>query len=132
MHYKDLHTEVSRSGKHLQLIGDNLNFDQGVAYKSFDRHKYKVHMFASCALVPDPVFEEKANQPEIPLCDLTLDDVALSTYEYSVMRDDIVIVLAEVLAKYLPQLKFYLATVPKRFVEPHPEFCHPTTCPSFV
>ena len=54
-----------RSEKHLQLIGNNLNFDQGVAYESFDRHKYNVHMFASCTLVTDPVFKEKANQPEI-------------------------------------------------------------------
>ena len=43
------------------------------------------------------------------------------------MRDDIVFVLAEVQAKYLPQLKFYLETVPKRFVEPHPEFCKKTS-----
>ena len=127
MHYKDLLTEVVKSGKHVRLIGDNLNFEEGVTYETIDRHKHQVHMFASCALVTDPVFEEKPNRPEIPLRDITMDDVTLSPVEYSIMRDDIVSIVAEVLAKYLPQLKFHLETVPKRFAEPHPEYGKKTT-----
>ena len=125
-HFNDELVRAIKDGQQLRLIGDNLNFRVGVTYENKFNHSHMVHMFGSCALLTNPVFVEKPEAPEIPLVNLTIDDVTLSAAEYAVMRRDLVSIVAPVLGKYLPQLQLWMKSVPA--LQPsHPEFAQQTT-----
>ena len=125
-HFKEQLVSAVKAGKRLRLIGDNLNFMQGVGYESMDHHSHMVHMFASCALIGERVFTDRPEVPEVPLEDITVNHVTFTKTEYLSMRDDLVPLVAKVLIKYLPQLKHFLDTVPKQFATPQSEFCAKT------
>ena len=125
-HFKEQLVSAVKDGKRLRLIGDNLNFMQGVAYENMDRHSHMVHMFASCALLSEKVFTDRPDIPEVPLNDITMKEITFSRTEYRAMRDDLVPLVAKVLSKYLPQLKHFMDTAPKQFAAPQPEFCEKT------
>ena len=50
----------------------------------------------------------------------------LPMVQYEMMREDMILILAKVLKKYLPQLKLHLESVPDRFGQDHSEFSHKT------
>ena len=126
LHFKDQLITAVKNGKRVRLIGDNLNFEEGVSHESMDDHKHNVHMFSSCVLVSELTFQEKSDHPEIPLPQLQMKNVLLSTEEYKVMRDDLVIIVAQVLKKYLPQVKFHMESVPDKVGLDQEEFTHKT------
>ena len=124
-HFTDILDEAASSGKRLRFIGDNLNFTQGVAQERSDRHKHMVHMFASAVLIQEHVFIHQPNVPQIPLQQLSMTDVLLSSDEYKMVRNDCKIVIAPIIAEHIPQLSFLLDYIPSK-LQPDDKECHPT------
>lgn len=97
--------EALQEGKHIRLIGDNLNFTQDTAHERMDRHKHMTHMFATAALINDKSFTSLPNDsPEIPLSDLSVTDVLLSKDEYEILRYECVRLISSILVDLTPQL----------------------------
>ena len=96
--------------KNIRFIGDNLNFMQGVSQENVGNHV--AHMFASCALVMDKCGEDLQDTPEIALENLSVSDVTLSPQEYAVIRQSWVMLIADVIRKYLPNLQAVRNCIP--------------------
>ena len=114
-HYMDNVTEAVQAGKHLRLVGDNLNFTVGVKDERLGSHTHWVNMFAHCALLNSPLPAEEINHAseQVPLGDLTSRHVNMSGQEYEKVRQDIASICAEVASEHLPQLAFMANAFPK-------------------
>ena len=99
--------EAVRANKYVRWIGDNLQFPHGVQDERKDHHKHLVHMFSSALLVSDRWFDDLDDTPEIPLHDLTVEDLLLTKEEHAAIRIDCVKLVGDVLAEYLDQFKIY-------------------------
>ena len=96
----------------------------GEFHECIDLHKHQVQMFSVCALVSEMGFQDKPEYPQIPLQELQFNDILLSMEQYEMMREDMIMIVAKVLRKYVPQLKVHLESIPFKFGQDHSEFSH--------
>lgn len=111
-HFIDLLVRAAEDKKYIRFIGDNLNFTTNVSHETSTNHKHMVHMFASAALISEPIFENKSQEPQIPIDELKPEHMLLSTDEYSTIKNDIVKIIVDIASVYLPQLQFMKKSVP--------------------
>jgi hypothetical protein len=125
--YPKLMAEALRDGKSIRLIGDNLNYYEGVSHETQEKHKHMVHMFTNTALISDHYFMTKPDEPEIPFHLLTVVNLMLSTAEYNIMKRDIIKLFVHEVVKFLPQLSHLKDSVPKTLAGPDSDhFAHKT------
>ena len=110
--YPTFLTKALMDGKHVRLIGDNLNFSVGTSHETQLQHKHLVHMFLSTALISDHLFLDKPVVPEINFNNLSVEHMLLSPEEFEIIRRDLVKIVVDTAAKHLPQLQFCRAAVP--------------------
>ena len=99
-------------GKSFRLIGDNLNISVDVNEEFLGHHKHLEHMFASAALINERRFIDLSDQPEIRLSELSHNDITLTCDEYRLVRDDCTVLVANILAEFLPEIAFIKDSVP--------------------
>lgn len=112
--YTKVLVQAMREGKHIRVVGDNLNFSVGQKYETQSSNKHLKDMFVSTALVSDQRFLNLCNEPQIELSDLTLDNVLLSQNEYDVLRNEIKNIAIKIAMEHIPQLKFMKLALPEQ------------------
>ena len=100
-------------GKSFRLIGDNLNISVDVNEEFLGHHKHLEHMFASAALINERRFINLSDQPEIGLDALSYTNITLTSDEYRLVRDDCAVLVANILAEFLPEIAFIKDSVSK-------------------
>ncbi|XP_045208850.2 uncharacterized protein LOC123560755 [Mercenaria mercenaria] len=119
--YPQLITDAANEGKHIRLIGDNLNISVGTSHESSTNHRHMEHMFTSTCLVNDHDFIGKPEVPEINLEDLSIEQLLLSKEEYCQIRTDITYMVTKTISKYLPHLNMLQKFIPNTVI-PEGEF----------
>ncbi len=113
-HYIDKLQEASKAGKYIRLVSDNVDFYVGVYNETKDRHKHMRHMFANAALISEMNFIGLPKIPEVPLKDLTVQHILVSTEEYDIFANDMMIILGDVAYDFVPALQFMRKHLPSK------------------
>ena len=74
-----------------------------------DRHKHLRHWFLSIALVYEDIFSSLPSLPQIPIEELDVSHVLLSLDDYSILRQDVISIITEIIAEHLPQMAHFTA-----------------------
>ena len=64
-----------------------------------------------CCPVSEMALQDKPEYPQIHLQELHFNAMFLPMEHYEMMREKMIMIVAKVLKKYLPQLKFHLESV---------------------
>ena len=110
--YPELLVAALKEGKYVRFIGDNLNFTVGTSHETSDNHKHMVHMFTSTALVHENNFLHLDNNPELDFNTLTMEQLLPSTDDYNFIKKDIIKLVVDIIATYVPFFQFAKKSVP--------------------
>ncbi len=116
--YLDVLVRALGEDKVLRFIADNIDFHVGVHKETKERHKHLVHMTGCAALINENYFSDLASTPEIPLDQLTIDDILLKPAEYKIIRKEVVKQVVDNVVPHIPSLQFLKEAIPDTYEGP--------------
>ncbi len=116
--YMDVLIRALGEGKVLRFIIDNIDCMVGVHTETKDKHKHLIHLTGCAALINTRYFDHLPNTPEIPLAELTLEDIIPKPEEYKIVRGEAIKNLIDNTTPYIPSMQFAKEVIPKSYKGP--------------
>lgn len=101
----------------IKFIGDNLNFKIKENSEKLDHHTHMENLLAFAALISPVYYTDRPKKVQIKLDDLKPEDLIPSMEEMDIVIKDLMIILLDILAKFVPQLNWMRDYFPAHIID---------------
>ena len=111
--------DLIKAERRFRIVGDNINWHEGVHDQRKDHTSHMVHAFGSAILVQNVDFSSVSDvYPQQNFTETPIQEFIPSTEDYKLYRQDYTVLMSHVVCKFLPYFQIFEDIIPSKLSQP--------------